>query len=46
MLLSNGEIVAWLASQMGHIDTEMVMRVYGKWIPQNVKGGYQLIGKY
>lgn len=32
MMLSGGENIMWLPSQMGHVDTEMVMRTYGKWI--------------
>jgi len=47
MLLSNGENLLWVASQMGHIDTEMIIKIYGKWIPDNSKkGGYELKGKY
>ena len=40
----------WVAGQMGHVDTEMVMRAYGKWIPDNsLRLGYKLLnnwGKY
>lgn len=32
--LSAGENPAWVAKQMGHRDTLMVLRVYGRWIPQ------------
>lgn len=32
--LSAGENPAWVARQMGHKDTLMVLRVYGRWIPQ------------
>ena len=32
--LSSGENPAWVAKQMGHADTLMLFRVYGKWIPQ------------
>ena len=42
MMLSGGENIMWVASQMGHVDTEMVMRTYGKWIPDNsLKVGYR-----
>ena len=50
MMLSGGENIMWVASQMGHVDTEMVMRTYGKWIPDDSsKKGYQPLnnwGKY
>lgn len=50
MMLSAGENIMWVAEQMGHIDTEMVMKTYGKWIPDNsVNMGYQTVndwGKY
>ncbi len=46
-LLSNGENIAWIATQMGHVNTEMVIRNYGKFIPNvNILGGYELKGKY
>ena len=34
MMVSAGENMAWIAAQMGHRDTSMVARVYGKWIPE------------
>ena len=34
MMVSAGENMAWIAAQMGHRDTTMVTRVYGKWIPE------------
>ena len=47
MLLSKGENMLWVANQMGHADTEMVMKKYGKWLPQGqAKGGYQLVGDW
>lgn len=46
MLLSNGENIMWVASQLGHVDTEMVIKKYGRWIPQNSKLGYDLKGSY
>lgn len=46
-LLSNGENIAWLATQMGHINTQMIIENYGKFIPnRNLIGGYELKGKY
>lgn len=31
--LSSGENPSWIAKQMGHSDTMMLFRVYGKWMP-------------
>lgn len=31
--LSSGENPAWIARHMGHADTMMLFRVYGKWMP-------------
>lgn len=33
-LLSGGENPLFVAQQMGHADTQMIMRTYGKWIEQ------------
>ncbi len=47
MMLSGGENIMWVASQMGHVDTEMVMRTYGKWIPDDsAKKGYQPVNDW
>ncbi len=35
MLLSRGENPLWVASQMGHEDWSMIIKVYGRWIPQS-----------
>lgn len=44
MLLSAGENMLWVAKQMGHRDTEMVIKTYGKWIPDTgSKVGYQTV---
>jgi integrase len=44
MLLSSGENMLWVAKQMGHCDTEMIIKIYGKWIPDlNSKVGYQTV---
>ena len=41
MLLSGGENIMWVATQMGHTDIQMIMKTYGKWIPDTrVKRGY------
>ena len=45
-LLSNGENIFWLATQMGHENTKMIIQHYGKWIPQNEKNGYAVKGDY
>jgi integrase len=42
MLLSAGENMLWVAKQMGHCDTEMIIKTYGKWIPDtNSAVGYR-----
>ncbi|TXI92737.1 MAG: site-specific integrase [Neisseriales bacterium] len=47
MLLTGGENIAWIAKQMGHINTEMVIKNYGKFIPDtNFTGGYKPKGNY
>ena len=47
MLLSAGENQWWVAEQMGHETTEMIMRHYGKWIPdQSKKSGYQPVNDW
>ncbi|HAT9646103.1 TPA: tyrosine-type recombinase/integrase, partial [Legionella pneumophila subsp. pneumophila] len=47
MMLSGGENIMWIASQMGHVDTEMVMKTYGKWIPDDSsKKGYRPINNW
>lgn len=33
MMLTAGENPIWVAQQMGHSDTTMVFRIYGRWIP-------------
>ena len=45
-LLSNGENIFWLATQMGHENTEMLFKHYGKWIPEKDNNGYTFNGKY
>jgi len=36
MMLTAGESPIWLAGQMGHADTTMIFRNYGRWIPDAV----------
>lgn len=45
-LLSNGENPWWVATQMGHINVDMIFKRYGKWIPKSENGGYKFVGKY
>ena len=45
-LISQGENIFWLATQMGHENTKMIIQHYGKWIPQNEKNGYAVKGDY
>ncbi|HMT02190.1 MAG TPA: DUF3596 domain-containing protein [Burkholderiales bacterium] len=46
-LLSNGENPWWVATQMGHVDVEMIFKKYGKWIPKKDEiAGYNFVGKY
>lgn len=35
--LTGGANPFWIADQMGHVDGEMVFKIYGKWIPDNFK---------
>lgn len=35
MMLSRGEHYMWVAQQMGHKDWGMIIKVYGRWIPQS-----------
>lgn len=46
-LLSNGENPLWVATQMGHVDVEMIFKKYGRWLPDNNGNcGYKFVGKY
>ncbi|MCE3269027.1 MAG: hypothetical protein K0R49_1279 [Burkholderiales bacterium] len=45
-LLSNGENPLWVATQMGHVDVEMIFKRYGRWIPKAENNGYKFIGNY
>ena len=39
--------IQWVAKQMGHVNVEMVMRTYGKWIPDNsITAGYQPVNDW
>lgn len=47
MMLSGGKNIMWVVSQMGHVDTEMVMKTYGKWIPDDsAKIGYKTVNNW
>lgn len=47
MLLSAGENPWWVSQQMGHKNIEMVIRHYGKWIPDhNKQAGYQTVNDW
>lgn len=45
-LLSNGENAWWVATQMGHVDVEMIFKRYGRWIPKAENNGYKFVGDY
>lgn len=45
-LLSNGENAFWVATQMGHVDVEMIFKRYGRWIPKTENNGYKFVGQY
>lgn len=36
MMLTAGESPVWVAQQMGHSDTGMIFKIYGRWIPDAV----------
>ena len=43
-LISQGENLWWIATQMGHVNTEMILKHYGKWIPDSSKkNGYEMV---
>ncbi len=35
MMLSQGENIMWVSKQLGHVDVKMVIKTYGRWIPDN-----------
>ena len=42
MMLSQGENIMWVCKQLGHVDVEMVIRTYGRWIPDSsTQSGYR-----
>jgi len=45
-MLTGGENPAFIASQLGHEDLEMIFRVYGKWIDNNKKSGHVFISDF
>lgn len=47
MMLSAGENPLWVATQMGHKDTEMIIKHYGRWIPdKSTVSGYQPVNDW
>jgi integrase len=47
MMLSAGESILWLAKQMGHKNTKMIIEVYAKWLPQpNTEAGYKPVNDW
>lgn len=47
MMLSAGEHPMWVAKQMGHTDTTMVVRVYGHWMPSaDTEAGSRAVEKF
>ncbi|WP_115702545.1 tyrosine-type recombinase/integrase [Legionella sainthelensi] len=47
MMLSAGENPLWVATQMGHKDTEMIIKHYGRWIPdKSTVAGYQPVNNW
>ncbi|HAT1993768.1 site-specific integrase [Fluoribacter dumoffii] len=42
MMLSQGENIMWVSRQLGHVDVEMVIKTYGRWIPDSSsQSGYR-----
>ena len=47
MMLSNGENIMWAAKQLGHVNVEMVIKTYGKWIPDStITAGYKPLNNW
>lgn len=47
MMLSNGENMMWVSQQMGHVNVEMVMKNYGRWIPDSsTAAGYRPVNNW
>lgn len=47
MMLSAGENPLWVAKQMGHRDTEMIIKHYGRWIPdKSIVAGYKPVNNW
>lgn len=47
MMLSAGENLLWVANQMGHRDTEMIIKNYGRWIPdKSTVAGYKPVNEW
>lgn len=47
MMLSAGENPVWVAQQMGHTNFSMLIRVYGRWIPEQTSdAGSKAVAKF
>ena len=47
MMLSAGENSLWVAKQMWHRDTEMIIKNYGRWIPdKSTVTGYTTVNEW
>jgi integrase len=47
MLLSGGENPLWVAKHMGHRNTEMIIKHYGRWIPdKSFANGYKPVNDW
>ena len=47
MMLSNGENMMWVSQQMGHVNVEMVIKNYGRWIPDSsTNAGYRPVNDW
>ncbi|MCV6588294.1 MAG: site-specific integrase [Marinobacterium sp.] len=45
-MLTEGEDILWVAKQLGHRGTDMLNRVYGRWIPKNSGQTYKPRGNW
>lgn len=44
MMLSQGENIMWVSKQLGHVNVEMVIKTYGRWIPDSsLQSGYRTV---
>ncbi len=45
-LLSGGENIWFVAKQMGHVDPEMILKTYGKWIKKDRHSKHRYVSDY